>query len=54
MRGSATASTVGIWDAQADSEICVLQGRSDVVFSVAFPPNGRQVVSGFGDTTVRL
>ncbi|KAG9230374.1 hypothetical protein BJ875DRAFT_349233, partial [Amylocarpus encephaloides] len=31
-----------------------LEGHSSSVFSVAFSPDGKQVVSGSGDNTVRL
>ena len=31
-----------------------LQGHSDFVFSVAYSPDGKRIVSGSGDRTVRI
>jgi WD40 repeat protein len=34
--------------------VCVLEGRSDICYSVAFSPGGDQLVSGSADRTVKL
>ena len=44
-----------IWDADTHQQVgAPLTGHTDVVFSVAFSPDGRRIVSGSADNTVRL
>jgi WD40 repeat protein len=46
--------TVRLWDAATGAALQTLEGHSGSVRSVAFSPDGKQVVSGSSDMTVRL
>ena len=37
-----------------DEQKCTLTGHSDYVQSVAYSPDGRHIVSGSGDRTVKI
>ena len=52
----AVASTIGIWiyDARTGESIRLLTGHTDYVRCVAFSPDGRTLVSGSYDGTIRL
>jgi WD40 repeat protein len=43
-----------VWDLATGRLLRTLTGHEGVVTSVAVTPNGRQVVSGFGDGIVRV
>ena len=45
---------VRIWDAKTGQLMHVLEGHSDVVWSVAFSPDGQRLVSSSWDSTVKL
>jgi WD40 repeat protein len=45
---------VRLWDAATGRALQTLEGHSSVVYSVAFSPDGKQVVSSSYDNTVRL
>jgi WD40 repeat protein len=46
--------TVRLWDAATGKALQTLKGHTGSVSSVAFSPDGKQVVSGSGDKTVQL
>ena len=41
-----------MWDAKTGEQKKELQGHTDVVISVAFSPDGNQIVSASGDKSV--
>ena len=43
-----------IWDVVTGQEVLALEGHTEPVFSVAFSPNGKLIVSGSGDKTLKL
>jgi hypothetical protein len=45
---------VRLWDAATGEELVRLPGHSNYVFSLAFSPDGRTLVSSSGDATPRL
>ena len=48
-------STIRLWDAQTGGQVGnPLQGHTSSVWSVAFSPDGRHIVSGSSDSTIRL
>ena len=47
-------STARLWDASSGALLRVFSGHSDVVTSVAFAPNGEDVLTGSEDGTARL
>jgi WD40 repeat protein len=42
------------WDAATGEEVARLRGHADPVFSLAFSPDSKTLVSGSGDGTLRL
>jgi hypothetical protein len=45
---------VRLWDAATGEELVRLPGHSNYVLSLAFSPDGKNLVSSSGDTTLRL
>jgi WD40 repeat protein len=45
---------VRVWDASTGDELKVLKGHTNSVRSVAFSPDGKQIVSGSYDESVRV
>ena len=43
-----------LWDAATGEEFVGLPGHSSYVYSLAFSPDGKSLVSSSGDTTLRL
>ena len=46
--------TVKVWDAQKGQVVLTLQGHTDLVYSVAFSPDGKRIVSGSYDKTIKV
>jgi hypothetical protein len=45
---------VRVWDADSGAQLACLTGHQDLVTSVAFAPDGRRILSGSDDRTVRV
>jgi WD40 repeat protein len=45
---------VKVWSVSARKEVALLAGHTDVVFSVAFSPDGQHIVSGSLDKLVKV
>ena len=43
-----------VWDADKGTEIVTLKGHTGRVTSVAFSPDGKRIVSGSDDNTVKV
>jgi len=43
-----------LWDLTSYQQVAELRGHTDYVHAVAFSPDGTQLVSGSGDSTVRV
>ena len=43
-----------VWDADKGQELLTLKGHTDRVTSVAFSPDGKRIVSGSDDKTVKV
>ena len=43
-----------VWDAQTGQETLTLKGHSGYVLSVSFSPDGKRIVSGSADKTVKI
>ena len=46
--------TVRLWDVATRTEVGQLQGHSEIVYSVAFSPDGSVIASGSADNAIRL
>jgi WD40 repeat protein len=45
---------VPVWDVETGAGLRRLTGHTNLIFSVAFSPDGKRALSGSGDRTVRL
>ena len=43
-----------VWDAQTGQETLTLKGHSEPVWSVSFSPDGKRIVSGSLDDTLKV
>ncbi len=50
----AAANSIHIYDANTYKEVIVLVGHTDSVLTIAFSPNGKRLISGSLDRTMRL
>ncbi|KAF8870408.1 hypothetical protein BD779DRAFT_1420054, partial [Infundibulicybe gibba] len=46
--------SVRVWDVATGTEIALLKGHSSVILSVAYSPNGKHIVSGSFDRSIRV
>ncbi|KAF7374077.1 WD40 repeat-like protein [Mycena sanguinolenta] len=51
---SLEGNTMQVWDAATGNEVTKMEGHTGGVRSVAFSPNGAQIVSGSSDKTARI
>jgi WD40 repeat protein len=47
-------NTLKVWDAQTGQETLTLKGHSSWVNSVSFSPDGKRIVSGSSDNTLKV
>jgi len=52
--GESRDNTARLWDVTTGQEFRRFEGHTEAVWSVAFSPDGRQVLTGSGDKTARL
>ena len=52
--GTAIDRTIQVWDADTGAGIAALRGHDAEIWSVAFSPDGKRIVSGSKDRTVRI
>jgi hypothetical protein len=54
MASASQDKTVKLWDTASGQPLCTLSGHSDMVWSVAFSPDGQILASGGNDKTIKL
>ena len=42
------------WDANTGECLKTLKGHSEIVYSVAYSPDGKRIISGSADETVKI
>ena len=47
-------NTAKVWDAASGRELLTLEGQNDSVWSVAFSPDGRRIVTGSGNRAAKV
>ncbi|PSB33678.1 NB-ARC domain-containing protein [Stenomitos frigidus] len=54
LAGASLDNTVRVWNVRTEKCLCILEGHTKVVKSVAISPSGKLLASGSADATVRL
>lgn len=52
--GGGEDRTVRLWDAETGAEVMTLKGHAGQVFSAAFSPDGKRIVTGSNDSAAKV
>ncbi len=51
---TATSKNIKLWEVATGKELATLNGHTDLVWSLAFSPDGKTLASGSWDNTIKL